>query len=113
EWTLSLLTNDEVIAVDQHSQDNRQFFRRDNQIGWTARVPDSKDVYIALFNASPAKGPATQPATITVQLSDLALAGRSGVRDLWTHKDLEPAERTLTATVPSHGAVLYRLHPEP
>jgi hypothetical protein len=113
EWTLSLLTNDEVIAVDQHSEGNRQCFCHDEQIGWTARVPDSWDVYVALFNTSPAKGTATQPAPVTVRLSDLRIRGHCGVRDLWSHKDLSPATDAITATIPSHGAVLYRLHPEP
>jgi len=51
EFTLSLITNDEVLAVDQHSRNNRQLFRRDDLIAWTADVPDSPDKYLALFNA--------------------------------------------------------------
>jgi len=112
QFTLSLLTNDEVLAVDQHSEGNRQFFRHGDQIGWTARVPDSKDVYLALFNAAPANGAATQPAAVSVRLNDLGIRGRCQVRDLWSHKELEQAADTLTATIPSHGAVLYRLQPE-
>ena len=113
EWTLSLLTNDEVLAVDQRSEGNHQFLRDGDRIGWTARVPDSKDVYVALFNASPATGPATQPVEITVNLKDLRLQGRCGVRDLWSHKDLDPSDDAISASIPSHGAVLYRLHPQP
>ena len=51
EFTLSLVTNDEVLAVDQRSLRNRQLFRRDDLIAWTADVPDSTDKYLALFNA--------------------------------------------------------------
>jgi hypothetical protein len=49
--TLALLTNDEVIAVDQHSTGGRQLFNRGNLIGWSAEVPGSEDKYAALFNA--------------------------------------------------------------
>jgi hypothetical protein len=50
--TLTLLTNREVLAVNQHSHDNRQLFSRENLIAWTAAVPDSEDRYLALFNAN-------------------------------------------------------------
>jgi alpha-galactosidase len=51
DFTLSLLTNDEVLAVNQRSENNRPLFDRDNLIGWTADVPGSDDKYVALFNA--------------------------------------------------------------
>jgi len=49
--TLALLTNDEVIAVDQRSEGNRQLFDKDGLVAWTADVPGSPDRYLALFNA--------------------------------------------------------------
>ena len=51
DFTLSLLTNDEILAVNQRSENNRPPFDRDNLIGWTADVPGSPDKYVALFNA--------------------------------------------------------------
>ena len=55
EFTLSLMTNDEVIAVNQQSTNNRQLFAANNktQFAWVADVPGSKDKYVAIFNASP------------------------------------------------------------
>lgn len=50
-FTLSLLTNDEMLQVNQASRNNRQVFRDNDLIGWMADVPDSKDKYVALFNA--------------------------------------------------------------
>jgi hypothetical protein len=49
--TLALLTNDEVLAVNQHSEHNRPVFDRDGLIAWTADVPNSPDKYLAVFNA--------------------------------------------------------------
>jgi len=51
-FTLSLLTNDEVLAVNQRSADNRQLFRTNDLVAWAAAVPDSRDKYVALFNAN-------------------------------------------------------------
>jgi hypothetical protein len=48
--TLALLTNDEVIAVDQHSEGNRPLFEREGMVAWTADAPASADRYLALFN---------------------------------------------------------------
>ena len=50
-FTMSLMTNDEVLAVNQHSSGNRPLFNHDGLIGWMADVPGSPDKYLALFNA--------------------------------------------------------------
>ncbi len=50
EPTLKLITNAEVLAVDQDSTNNREIFHRDGFIGWIADVPNSPDKYLALFN---------------------------------------------------------------
>ena len=50
-FTLSLLTNREVLAVNQASVNNRQLFRQDDAIAWAADVPDSPEKYVALLNA--------------------------------------------------------------
>ncbi len=51
DFTLSLLTNDEILAVNQHSENNRQLFAHDELVAWTADVPRSPDKYLAVFNA--------------------------------------------------------------
>jgi hypothetical protein len=50
EFTLSLLTQPELIALDQDSRDNRPLFDDDGLIAWTA-TGASGDTYLALFNA--------------------------------------------------------------
>lgn len=50
-FTLSLLTNDEVLAVNQRSTDNQPLFDRDGLIAWTAKDPANGDTYLALFNS--------------------------------------------------------------
>lgn len=42
-FTLSLLTNAEVIAVNQNSSGNRPLFNRDDLIAWMADVPGTSD----------------------------------------------------------------------
>ena len=51
DFTLSLLTNKEVLAVNQDSVNNRPLFDHDELIAWMADVPGSPDKYLAVFNA--------------------------------------------------------------
>lgn len=51
DFTKEILTNPEMLKVNQLSTNNRQVSRDKNLIVWTADVPNSKDKYVALFNA--------------------------------------------------------------
>lgn len=51
DHTKSLLTNSDMLRVNQESTNNRQVYRTNNLIAWTADVPGSRDKYVALFNA--------------------------------------------------------------
>lgn len=111
-FTLSLLTNDEVLAVNQASTNNRQIraANANTQIVWAADVPGSRDKYVAMFNAGPGD-PAGQPSEIAVSLADIGLAGPCRIRDLWAHEDLGRTDARISAAVNPHGAVLYRVQP--
>lgn len=50
DFTLSLLTNPEVLNVNQNSTNNRQLFRTDKSAAWIAEAPESDTEYLALFN---------------------------------------------------------------
>lgn len=104
DFTLSLITNDEVLAVDQHSNGNRQLFRQGDLIAWMAEVPGSADRYLALFNAQDADA-----ATMTVTLADLGFTDSVTVRDLWAGKDLGIFQTSFAQNIPVHGAGLYRV----
>lgn len=104
-FTLSLLTNDEVLAVNQHSTNNRQLFRTDDGlIAWVADVPDSRGKYLALFNTTDAA------AKVPVDLTTIGFTGPVQIRDLWEGTALPPTDAgTFSPELPAHGAGLYRL----
>jgi hypothetical protein len=111
-WTLSLITNEEVLAVNQASHGNRQLFNANGQVAWVAEDGAGKAKYLALFNtADRNEGDDAAGLKIVVRLRDVGLSGASGVRDLWAKKDLGPASGEFAAVVPWHGAGLYRLTP--
>ncbi|HEX9047155.1 MAG TPA: glycoside hydrolase family 27 protein, partial [Verrucomicrobiae bacterium] len=105
-FTLGLLTNSEVLAVNQSSTGNRQLSRQDDLIIWTAEVPGNRDRYVAFFNA---QSNDTQP--MTVSFSDLHLSGSAKVRDLWKQKDLGVFTNSFGCDVPKESAQLYRVSP--
>ena len=102
-FTLSLLTNDEVLAVNQHSANNRPLSDRGGLVAWTADVPGSPDRYLALFNATDAE------ARVGARLADIGVGGRASVRDLWTHTEIGASGPEFSALLPAHGAGLYRV----
>lgn len=104
DWTLSLLTNPEVLEVLKHSTDNRQAYREQETVLWTAR-DGKKGHYVAFFNL----GRGT--STVNMNLSSLGLPGACRVRDLWQRKDLGRTGEDITTDVASHGAKLFRLTP--
>ncbi len=112
-FTLSLLTNEEVLSVNQHSTGNRELFRNEGHIGWVANVPNSKEKYVALFNTNDATAEnpdGTEP--VTVVFRDLGFSGQCKVRDLWAGKEVGTFTGRYTAEIPSHGAGLYKIIPE-
>jgi alpha-galactosidase len=104
-WTTSLLTNREVIAVDQHSKDNHQVITTEDVVIWTARPEAGRDSYVAVFNISDIA------QTVRYAWSDLGLAAPSyKLRDLWQHAEVGSAT-SLKVTLPPHASVLYRATP--
>ena len=106
--TLSLLTNPEVLAIDQHSTHNRELFARGEQIAWAADVPGSPDKYLAVFNLADAGS-----AEVAVPWSVLGTGAKCEVRDLWEHRDLGVMEKQFAPAIRPHGAGLYRIKPVP
>jgi hypothetical protein len=99
--TEALYSNPEVIAVDQHSKENRQTMRSGSLVLWSATPESGGGHYIAVFNLSDAA------QDVNYSWENLGLPGSGhAVRDLWARKDLGTAS-SLKAEVPPHGAMLY------
>jgi len=102
--TLDILTNKEVIAVDQDAKGQQG--RRLSQEGplevWAKPLADG-GVAVGLFN----RGESVNP--IMVNFKDLGIRKQVQVRDLWQHKNLGFFDGGFTAQVAKHGAVLVKV----
>jgi alpha-galactosidase len=101
---LSVLTNREVLAIDQDPlgvQGHRIW--QDGPIDvWIKPLADGSRA-VGIFN----KGDPQDP--VTVQFRSLGIGKFAQVRDLWAEKDLGRFENSFTAAVPVHGVVLLRM----
>jgi alpha-galactosidase len=102
--TKEILTNREVIAVDQDPLGKggyRQAKNGDTEV-WIKPLANG-DTAVALFNRGKSE------AQVAVSRTDLNMTGNMKVRDLWAHKDLGNFADGLTVTVASHGVIMVRV----
>ncbi len=103
EWTESLLTNLEVLAVNQHSIGNHAVRTSDTDDVWIARSESEDSYYVAVFNLD------SVPQAFRFSWKILGLPeAKYHVRDLWEHKDLT-STKTLKVTLSPHAAALYKV----
>ena len=104
EWTLQLISNDEVLAVNQKAVKSRELFKRGDQVAWVAEMPGTSAKYLAVFNTGD-----RQDEEIRIDWSQLGLAGNCAIRDLWAKHDLAPAAGGQTFKVAPHALSFYRI----
>jgi alpha-galactosidase len=108
EFTLSLITNKDVLEVNQHSINGKQLFRDGDLIAWSADDPKTGDKYLALFNTTDKQS--SGPVEITVKFEQLGLTGTHRITDLWTRKVIGKFTGSFSRNINRHGAGLYRIH---
>lgn len=112
EETLSLITNEEILALATKAAFSFQVMRTNDTVIWQSSNVDEDGKRtgrrnVAFFNISNAE------ISPSVTLSQLWMApGTYRVRDLWERKDVGRTDFRLCAKVVPHGAVCLSLTPE-
>jgi alpha-galactosidase len=103
--TLAMLSNPEVIAVDQDplGKQGTPISQSTTLEVWSKPLSGTNTYAVALFNRTAAAAP------IAVTWSSLKLTGSASVRDLWAKTDLGVMATQYSVSVPSHGVVLLRV----
>ena len=103
-FTLNLLENDEVLALDQDALGKEAVTVATNgETRVYAKELEDGSKAVGLFNLGETEN------EVQVNWSDLGLAGKLHVRDLWRQKNLGKFKNSFKATVPRHGVVLIRV----
>lgn len=103
-----ILTNREVIAVDQDSlgMQGRRVKRHGDREVWAKQLADGGRA-VVLFN----RGPKSQEISVSWTEIGYPQHVAAQVRDLWAHKDLGKLTGKFSAEVPSHGVVMVTVKP--
>jgi len=104
EFTMNLLTNDEVLEVNQDplGRQAARVAKRGTTEVWAKDMEDGSKA-VGLFNLG------EDDAPVTATWSELGLKGTRRIRDLWRQADLGSVTGEFQATVPRHGVVLVRV----
>jgi alpha-galactosidase len=104
EWTINLVGNREVLAVNQDVLGRAA--GRTFSSGWTeiwSRPLADGTMAVGLFNRAP------EATRMEIAFADLGLTGRQPIRDLWTQTDLPAIAGTFSTMVPRHGVVFVKI----
>jgi alpha-galactosidase len=106
EFTLSVLTNDEIIEVDQDplGKPGYRVYKKGNVEVWKRELEDGS-IAVGLFNRG------EEPAMVTAYWADLGISGKSKVRDLWRQKDIGHYDIQYAEMVGRHGVSMARIFP--
>jgi hypothetical protein len=105
-FTLSLLTNKEVLAMHREGTDVRQLFQKDGKVAITSRNSKTGETYLALFNISDGN----EPMNISIPLKDLKIdKNNATLSNLWTGKKMKVTDGNVSATLQKHACVLYKI----
>ncbi|MFA5817275.1 MAG: putative Ig domain-containing protein [Bacteroidales bacterium] len=107
-FTLNLITNDEVLAVNQDplgKQAARNILDGNFQV-WSKQLEDGSRA-VGIFNLG------EESQKYELDLNKLGLSGSQVVRDLWRQKEIGTFSGKFGAVVPSHGVVMIRITTNP
>jgi alpha-galactosidase len=107
DFTLGLLSNDEVLAIDQDvlGKEATCVIKHDDVRVYEKDLADGGKA-VGFFNLG-----VTAAVVPFKEFAQLGLTGRQHVRDLWRQKnvgDMDTASETLPLGIPAHGVVLYK-----
>jgi alpha-galactosidase len=105
EFTYSLLTNDEVLDINQDvlGKQASRIMQTGNLEIWAKDLEDGSKA-IGLFNRG------MFPDSITVNWNDLGINENYVIRDVWSQKDIGKTKVKYTASIPSHGVKLIKVY---
>ncbi len=104
DFTLNLITNKEVLDINQYSKGNKELFDRNGIIAWYAQSEDELTHYIAIFNTTD-----KDIESYTFPLQTINYIGDGHITDLWKNESMEIKNNSVSFSVPAHSVKLIKL----
>ena len=101
--TLRLLSNTDILAIDQTATASRQVLREGDLVVWTADLPGDQHALAAFALGE-------EPITLDRSLSEFALPpGTYGIKDAWTGERFQASSR-INVSLNPHGSTVLMLN---
>jgi len=112
EFTLNLLSNDEVLAVNQDPLGNqgRKLLEEDGFEVWVKELWDGSKA-VGIFNFAPLELDDIPEREYALEWKKLGLPETQSVRDLWRQKDLGIHRKSFKVSLPEFGVSLVKVTP--
>lgn len=102
DYTLSLVTNPEVINVNQNSEKPLFVYNKGGIAVWQTKIENCTAV--AVFNLS------DEEKHYKLSFSDLGIENVRAVRDLWARKDIPKCENDVTVSLKPHSSAFFEIY---
>ena len=99
---LEVITNKDIIAINQYSTENQQLRRNRDEAIWTC-IDENGNRVVALFNLS------NEDKNISINLCALGCCGDYNATELWTKDTVKVSDGTLGVDIAPHSAKIFRL----
>lgn len=106
DWTLSLLTNQELLSLMNENCQGMQLVLNDKRAVWKNKNYKTGALYVALFNLNDAED------VISIALSELeeTLAEKDySLSELWDKSQTHTKQGRIEAVIPAHGVKVYHI----
>jgi len=107
-FTLSLLTNINVLEMHNESEHVHQLFRTEEKVAIAAESAKNDDIYLALFNIADG----SSPLEVGVNLVDLKLEGTYKITNMWTGEEVGEFSGDFSQHLSAHACGLYKISPK-
>jgi hypothetical protein len=104
EFTYRIITNEEVLAVNQNSTNNHELRADEHEVVWIADDPETGGKYLAVFNLN-----GEIPLKSMIRWSELGISGDHTVRSLWEKKDMGKYSDVFEVEINPHGCGFYKI----
>lgn len=101
-YTLSLVTNPEVINVNQNSEKPLFVYNKGGIAVWQTKIENGTAV--AVFNLS------DEEKHYKLSFSDLGVENVRAVRDLWARKDIQKCENDVAVSLKPHSSEFFEIY---
>ena len=97
-----MITNEDVIRVNQHTTDNKEIYFENGISIWTAKDKENGKTYMAVMNIS------ETTEKVVLPLEKAGISSNANIRDLWIKTDIASSTAPEVELAP-HGARLFSL----